>query len=84
MGLLACSAALTPLSPSPVGRSPADGPGHAGPSNLEILERGPDLLRIRWSPASGPVTGYRVQHVPLTGLGQPVVAERQEVSPAPV
>lgn len=60
--------------------SPADGPSHTGPSNLEILERGFDQLRIRWTAASGPVTGYRVQRVPLTGLGQPVVAERQEVS----
>lgn len=40
------------------------------------------MLRIRWSPASGPVTGYRVQRVPLTGLGQPLAAERQEVSAA--
>ncbi|KAK2534726.1 Col7a1 [Columba livia] len=60
-----------------------DGLSHAGPSNLEILERGLDQLRIRWAAASGPVTGYRVQHVPLTGLGQPVVAERQEVSLGP-
>lgn len=60
--------------------SPADGPSHTGPSNLEVLERGLDQLRIRWMAASGPVTGYRVQRVPLTGLGQPVVAERQEVS----
>lgn len=60
--------------------SPADGPSHTGPSNLEILERGLDQLRIRWTAASGPVTGYRVQRVPLTGLGQPIVAERQEVS----
>ncbi|NWH76187.1 CO7A1 protein, partial [Piaya cayana] len=60
-----------------------DGPSHAGPSNLEILERGLDQLWIRWTAASGPVIGYRVQHVPLTGLGQPIVAERQEVSLGP-
>ncbi|XP_051483825.1 collagen alpha-1(VII) chain [Apus apus] len=62
---------------------PLDGPSHAGPSNLEILEQGLNQLRIRWTAASGPVTGYRLQHVPLTGLGQPVVAERQEVSLGP-
>jgi len=75
---------LSPLPHGPWSRrslcSPTDGPSHAGPSNLEILERGLDQLRIRWTAASGPVTGYRVQRVPLTGLGQPVVAERQEVS----
>lgn len=59
---------------------PTDGPSHTGPSNLEILEQGLDHLRIRWRAASGPITGYRVQYVPLTGLGQPIMAERQEVS----
>ncbi|KAF4799411.1 hypothetical protein TURU_054803 [Turdus rufiventris] len=60
-----------------------DGPSHAGPSNLEIPEEGLDHLRIRWRAASGPITGYRVQYVPLTGLGQPIMAERQEVSVGP-
>ncbi|XP_061864653.1 collagen alpha-1(VII) chain [Colius striatus] len=60
-----------------------DGPSHSGPSNLEILERGLDQLQIRWTAASGPVTSYHVQWVPLTGLGQPVAAERQEVSLGP-
>ncbi|TRZ13503.1 hypothetical protein HGM15179_013603 [Zosterops borbonicus] len=60
-----------------------DGPSHTGPSNLEILEQGVDHLRIRWRAASGPITGYRVQYVPLTGLGQPIMAERQEVSMGP-
>ncbi|XP_025931268.1 collagen alpha-1(VII) chain [Apteryx rowi] len=62
---------------------PAGEPWHAGPTDLEFVERGPDLLRIRWTAASGPVTGYTVQHVPLTGLGQPLTAERQEVSLGP-
>ncbi|KAL2299817.1 hypothetical protein Nmel_012667 [Mimus melanotis] len=60
-----------------------DGPSHTGPSNLEISEGGLDHLRIRWRAASGPITGYRVQYVPLTGLGQPIMAERQEVSVGP-
>lgn len=29
--------------------------------------------------ASGPVTGYKVQYTPLTGLGQPLSSERREV-----
>ncbi|RMC00145.1 hypothetical protein DUI87_23556 [Hirundo rustica rustica] len=60
-----------------------DGPGHTGPSNLEIPEQSLNHLRIRWRAASGPITGYRVQYVPLTGLGQPIMAERQEVSVGP-
>ncbi|RLV99448.1 hypothetical protein DV515_00009730 [Chloebia gouldiae] len=60
-----------------------DGPSHTGPSNLEIPEQGLDHLQIRWRAASGPITGYRVQYVPLTGLGQPIMAERQEVSVGP-
>ncbi|NXY20585.1 CO7A1 protein, partial [Atrichornis clamosus] len=62
---------------------PLDGLSHTGPSNLEILERGLNHLRIRWTAATGPITGYRVQYVPLTGLGQPIMAERQEVSMGP-
>lgn len=38
------------------------------------------MLRIQWTAAGGPVTGYIVQYVPLTGLGQQIIAERQEVS----
>lgn len=38
------------------------------------------MLRIRWTAAGGPVTGYKVQYVPLTGLGQQITAERQEVN----
>ncbi|XP_062977415.1 collagen alpha-1(VII) chain [Elgaria multicarinata webbii] len=53
---------------------------YSGPSNLVFVEQGTDMLRIRWTAAGGPVTGYKVQYVPLTGLGQQIMAERQEVS----
>ncbi|XP_078241389.1 collagen alpha-1(VII) chain isoform X4 [Pogona vitticeps] len=53
---------------------------YTGPSNLVFLEQGTSTLRIRWTAAGGPVTGYIVQYVPLTGLGQQIIAERQEVS----
>nr|XP_016846318.1 PREDICTED: collagen alpha-1(VII) chain [Anolis carolinensis] len=56
---------------------------YVGPSNLVFLEQRPDMLRIRWTAAGGPVTGYKVQYVPLTGLGQEVTAERQEISLGP-
>uniref|UniRef100_A0A8C3RII3 Collagen alpha-1(VII) chain n=1 Tax=Chelydra serpentina TaxID=8475 RepID=A0A8C3RII3_CHESE len=54
-----------------------------GPSNLVFVEQTVNMLRIRWTAAGGPVTGYKVQYVPLTGLGQQVTAEMQEVSLSP-
>ncbi|KAG8128134.1 hypothetical protein E2320_014986, partial [Naja naja] len=51
-----------------------------GPSNLAFVEQGTDMLRIRWTAAGGPVIGYKIQYVPLTGLGQQIMSERQEVS----
>ncbi|KAL8212551.1 UNVERIFIED_CONTAM: hypothetical protein K2H54_050547 [Gekko kuhli] len=58
----------------------ADTQTYSGPANLVFVDQGTDMLRIRWTAAGGPVTGYKVQYVPLTGLGQPITAERQEVS----
>uniref|UniRef100_UPI0010A02E39 collagen alpha-1(VII) chain-like n=1 Tax=Podarcis muralis TaxID=64176 RepID=UPI0010A02E39 len=57
---------------------PAGTETYGGPSNLVFLEQGTDMLRIRWTAAGGPVIGYKVQYVPLTGLGQQITAERQE------
>ncbi|XP_039971818.1 collagen alpha-1(VII) chain isoform X2 [Xiphias gladius] len=51
----------------------------SGPSNVQFTGQTSDSLRFRWSPAGGPVSGYVVQYVPLSGLGQPITAElRQE------
>ncbi|GLD66480.1 collagen alpha-1(VII) chain [Lates japonicus] len=51
----------------------------SGPSNIQFFGQTSDSLRFRWSPAGGPVSGYAVQYVPLSGLGQPITAElRQE------
>ncbi|KAG7232561.1 hypothetical protein INR49_008400 [Caranx melampygus] len=51
----------------------------SGPSNIQFTGQTSDSLRFRWSPAGGPVSGYVVQYVPLSGLGQPITAElRQE------
>uniref|UniRef100_A0A3B5MQU2 Collagen, type VII, alpha 1 n=1 Tax=Xiphophorus couchianus TaxID=32473 RepID=A0A3B5MQU2_9TELE len=51
----------------------------SGPSNLQFTAQTTDSLRFRWSPAGGPVSGYAIQYVPLSGLGQPINAElRQE------
>nr|XP_048713923.1 collagen alpha-1(VII) chain isoform X3 [Caretta caretta] len=56
---------------------------YSGPSNLVFVEQAVNMLRIRWTAAGGPVTGYKVQYVPLTGLGQQVTAEMQEVNLSP-
>ncbi|KAK5612077.1 hypothetical protein CRENBAI_000744 [Crenichthys baileyi] len=51
----------------------------SGPSNLQFTGQTTDSLRFRWSPAGGPVSGYAIQYVPLSGLGQPIIAKlRQE------
>ncbi|XP_031705428.1 collagen alpha-1(VII) chain [Anarrhichthys ocellatus] len=57
----------------------------SGPSNIQFTGQTSDTLRFRWSAAGGPLSGYVVQYVPLSGLGQPITAElRQEtVSASP-
>uniref|UniRef100_A0A4W3KFY9 Fibronectin type-III domain-containing protein n=1 Tax=Callorhinchus milii TaxID=7868 RepID=A0A4W3KFY9_CALMI len=37
-------------------------------------------MRIRWTAAVGPVTGYKVQFSPLTALGNTITAELREIS----
>lgn len=54
----------------------------SGPSNIQFTGQTSDSLRFRWSPAGGPVSGYVVQYVPLSGLGQPITAELRQVSPS--
>uniref|UniRef100_A0A8C0GBP7 Collagen alpha-1(VII) chain n=1 Tax=Chelonoidis abingdonii TaxID=106734 RepID=A0A8C0GBP7_CHEAB len=74
---------LLPLVSQRVCRSRPPAVMAHGPSNLVFVEQTVDMLRIRWTAAGGPVTGYKVQYVPLTGLGQQVTAEMQEVSLSP-
>ncbi|XP_027135501.1 collagen alpha-1(VII) chain isoform X2 [Larimichthys crocea] len=54
----------------------------SGPSNIQFTGQTSDSLRFRWSPAGGPVSGYVVQYVPLSGLGQPITAELRQESVA--
>lgn len=54
----------------------------SGPSNLQFTGQMSDSLRFRWNQAGGPVNGYAVQYVPLSGLGQPITAELRQVSPS--
>lgn len=51
----------------------------SGPRDLVLSEPSSQSLRVQWTAASGPVTGYKVQYTPLTELGQPLPSERQEV-----
>ncbi|XP_036189535.1 collagen alpha-1(VII) chain isoform X2 [Myotis myotis] len=51
----------------------------SGPRDLVLSEPSSQSLRVQWTAASGPVSGYQVQYTPLTGLGQPVPSERREV-----
>lgn len=44
-----------------------------------LSEPSSQSLRVQWTAASGPVSGYQVQYTPLTGLGQPLASERREV-----
>ncbi|XP_078518525.1 collagen alpha-1(VII) chain [Lissotriton helveticus] len=57
-----------------------EGSTYKGPTNLVISEPTTESLRIRWTAASGPLTGYKVQYVPLTAVGQQITAERQELN----
>ncbi|XP_016861177.1 collagen alpha-1(VII) chain isoform X1 [Homo sapiens] len=62
----------------PVTRPPDD--STSAPRDLVLSEPSSQSLRVQWTAASGPVTGYKVQYTPLTGLGQPLPSERQEVN----
>ncbi|MEJ1285828.1 collagen type VII alpha 1 [Cricetulus griseus] len=52
----------------------------SGPRDLVLSEPSSQSLQVKWTAASGPVTGYKIQYTPLTGLGQPLPSERQEVN----
>ncbi|XP_056384102.1 collagen alpha-1(VII) chain [Hyla sarda] len=51
-----------------------------GPSNLVFSDQTADTMRIQWTAATGPVTGYKVVYGPLTGLGQQIPLELREIS----
>ncbi|XP_078066306.1 collagen alpha-1(VII) chain-like [Mustelus asterias] len=51
-----------------------------GPSSLIFSDEGFESMRIRWTVAVGPVTGYKVQYTPLNALGLPISAELREIT----
>ncbi|XP_068598196.1 collagen alpha-1(VII) chain [Brachionichthys hirsutus] len=71
---------VSPRVCSQAGGVYASDEGFSGPSNLQFTGQTSDSLRFRWNFAGGPVTGYLVQYVPLSGLGQPISAEMREVT----
>ncbi|KAL6100569.1 fn1 [Pungitius sinensis] len=44
--------------------------GVESPSEMEVMEVNDNSVTVRWSPAQGPIKGYRVTGVPRNGLGQ--------------
>eukprot|EP00064_Thunnus_orientalis_P003187 superscaffoldBa00000253_g3196 len=69
---------VSPRVCSKAGGVYASDEAYSGPSNIQFTGQTSDSLRFRWSAAGGPVSGYVVQYVPLSGLGQPITAELRQ------
>ncbi|XP_048110377.1 collagen alpha-1(VII) chain-like [Alosa alosa] len=85
-GFKGLSSLLPQVSPrvcASVGGTFANDEATTGPSNLQFTESTTDSLRFQWTPAGGQVTGYRIQYTPVSGLGQPINAELQQVTVGP-
>ncbi|XP_018425152.1 PREDICTED: collagen alpha-1(VII) chain-like [Nanorana parkeri] len=57
-----------------------EGSAYTGPSNLVFTDQTTGSLKIQWTAATGPVTGYKIVYGPLTGQGQPIPLELREIT----
>lgn len=57
---------VTAFSPSPLQSSPL---GVDSPSEMEVTEVNDNSVTVNWSPAQGPIKGYRVTAAPRNGQG---------------
>ncbi|KAM9799444.1 uncharacterized protein col7a1 [Syngnathus typhle] len=70
---------VSPRVCSKAGGVYASDEAYSSAGNIQFTGVTSDSLRFRWNSAGGPLRGYVVQYVPLSGQGQPITAElRQE------
>uniref|UniRef100_G3NY30 Fibronectin n=1 Tax=Gasterosteus aculeatus aculeatus TaxID=481459 RepID=G3NY30_GASAC len=60
----------SPASSTPIYVMHKTGTRVESPSEMEVMNVNDNSVTVRWSPAQGPIKGYRVTGVPRNGMGQ--------------